>query len=167
MSELLVAGVTTLDILVIYVFIQARGRKVMLALWTAFLNLLLPLLGFLLGELSTTFFTDWSILLSGILLSLIGLHMLLQSSEEQTKFLAIHPALIAFVVSLDAFSVSVTLGMLQLNKFIFIIASCVLAFVFSLVALYFQHKLGIKNGERIRKFAGFTLLVIGILSTMR
>lgn len=165
-GELFAAGVTTLDILIIYVFLQVRGRRVVLALWTALLNMVLPLLGFFLGELSTELFADWSILLSGILLSLIGLHMLLQDSNDQTKMLAIPPAVVALFVSIDAFSVSVTFGMLQLNKYMFIIASGVFSFVFSLAALYFQKKLGVQNGKRIRQFAGISLLVIGIVSSI-
>ncbi len=166
LGEFFVAGITTLDILVIYVFLQVRGRKIILAFWTAFLNMLLPFIGFLLGELSTTFFAEWSVLLSGILLGLIGLHMLLQDDGEQTKMLMIPPAWLAFVVSIDAFSVSVTFGMLQLNRFVFIIASGLFSFLFSLIALYFQKKLRIKSGKRIRQFAGLSLLVIGIFSSI-
>ena len=59
MGELFVAGITTLDILVIYVFLKVQGRKVVLACWTALLNMLLPFLGFLLGEFSTALFADW------------------------------------------------------------------------------------------------------------
>lgn len=166
-GELFVAGVTTLDIIIIYVFLQVRGRKIVLALWTALLNMLLPLLGFYLGELSTEFFAGWSVLLSGILLSLIGLHMFLQDSDDQTKILAIHPAVIALFVSMDAFSVSVTLGMLQLNKLVFILASGVFSFVFSLAALYFQKKLGVRSGKRIRQFAGVSLFILGIVSSIQ
>lgn len=164
MGELFVAGITTLDILVIYVFLKVQGRKVVLACWTALLNMLLPFLGFLLGEFSTALFADWSILLSSLLLGLIGLHMLLEDANEQAKFLMIHPSLIAFIVSIDAFTVSVTFGMLQLNKAIFIISSGIFSFIFALIALYFQKKLKITNGKRIRQFAGVSLIVIGVLS---
>lgn len=164
MGELFVAGVTTLDILVIYVLLQVRGRKIIFALWTAFLNMLLPLLGFMMGEFTTMIFADWSALLSGLLLGLIGLHMLLEDVDEPSKMLKISPVFLAFVVSIDAFSVSVTLGMLQFNKFIFVIASGIFSLVFSLVALYFQKKLDIKKGKRIRQFAGLVLLAIGIYS---
>lgn len=164
LGELFVAGITTLDILVIYVFLRVRGRKIILVMWTALLNMVLPFIGFLLGEFTTAFFADWSVLLSSLLLGLIGLHMLLEDSDEQAKFLAIHPALIALVVSIDAFTVSVTFGMLQLNKMIFILSSGFFSFLFALIALYFQRKLRIKSGKRIRQFAGLSLLVIAVLS---
>lgn len=161
MGELFIAGVTTLDILVIYVLIRVRGRKIVFACWTAFLNMLLPLLGFMMGELTTIIFSDWSTLLSGLLLGLIGLHMLLEDVDAPSKMLKVPPIFLALIVSIDAFSVSVTLGMLQFNKFIFVIASGIFSLFFSLVALYFQKKLNIKKGKRIRQFAGLALLVMG------
>lgn len=164
LSELFAAGVTTIDILVVYVLLQVKGRKITLALWTAILNMLLPLIGFMMGEFSTIFFADWSMLLSGVLLALIGLHMLLEKADEPSKVFNLHPAILAFIVSIDAFSVSVTFGMLQLNKFIFITASGIFSFTFALVALYFQRKLNAKVGQRIQQFAGISLLVMGILS---
>lgn len=165
MEELIAAAVTTIDIFVVYVFLQVRRRKMLFVFWTAFLNCLLPFLGFMLGELSTVLFADWSILLSGILLSLIGLHMLLQEDDDHSKMLTVPPALIALIVSIDAFSVSVTLGMLQLNRLLFILASGIFSFVFALVALYFQKKLRITSGKRVRQFAGLSLFVIGVLSS--
>lgn len=164
MGELFIASVTTLDILVIYVLLEVRGRKIIFALWTAFLNMLLPLLGFVMGEFTTLIFSDWSMLLSGLLLALIGLHMLLEDVDEPSKMIHIPPVILAFIVSIDAFSVSVTLGMLQFNKFLFIFASGIFSLVFSLVALYFQKKLNIKKGKRVRQFAGLVLMLMGIYS---
>lgn len=166
-AELFAAGITTLDIIVVYVLLRVRGRRLVLALWTAILNMVLPLVGFMMGEFSTAIFADWSRLLSGVLLSLIGLHMLLQDNDDQPTILKVHPALIALLVSVDAFSVSVTFGMMQLNKLLFIAASGFFALFFSLAALYFQKKLGIKSGKRIRQFAGVSLLIMGILSCIR
>lgn len=167
MAELFAAAVTTLDIFVIYVLLQVKGRKIILALWTGLLNMLLPLIGFMMGELSTLIFADWSMVLSGVILSLIGLHMLLEDTDEPNKLLNVHPSLLALLVSLDAFSVSVTFGMLQMNKLLFVVASGMFSLCFALVALYFQKKLSVKGGKRIRRFAGVALLVMGILSSVR
>lgn len=164
LGELFAAAVTTLDIFVIYILLQVKGRKIILALWTAFLNMLLPLIGFILGEFSTLIFADWSMLLSGVLLGLIGLHMLLEDADEPAKLLNVHPFFIALLVSLDAFSVSVSFGMLQMNKFLFVVASGIFSLFFSLVALYFQKKLSVKSSRGIRQFAGASLIIIGILS---
>lgn len=164
MGEIIAALVTTLDIFVIYLFLKIRKHRFKLALWTALLNVSIPFIGFLIGQLSIKLFADWSTLLSSVLLSLIGLHMFLQDGETSFQIQLIPPAIIAFIVSIDAFSVSVTLGMLQFNKVLFLIASGVFSFIFSLIALYLQSKLRWISDKWIRKVAGFSLIIIGILS---
>lgn len=164
MGELFAAFVTTLDILVVYMLLRVRGRKLILILWTTFLNMLLPLIGFILGELSTFIFADWSMLLSGLLLALIGLHMLLEDADEPSTMVMIPPFLLAFIVGIDAFSVSITLGMLHFNKQLFVVASGFFAFLFSVAALFFQKKFSMVKGKRVRQLAGGVLLLLGIYS---
>lgn len=165
-GELFAAGITTLDIVVIYVLLQVKGRRLALVLWTTLFNIVFPFLGFLTGEFSTYLFSEWSTLLSGVLLGLIGLHMLLYNDNERSISTKIHPAFLALIVSVDAFSVSVSFGMLHFNRLLFITASGAYAFLFSIVALHFKHQLHIKDGRRLRQFAGVSLLVMGIFSCL-
>ena len=79
MAELFAAGITTIDVIVVYSFLQVKKGKFILALWTSFLNMVFPFLGFMTGELSAHIFTVWSSILSGVMLALIGIHMLLQA----------------------------------------------------------------------------------------
>lgn len=91
--------------------------------------------------------------------------MLLHDDDDEKNMpIKFHPAIIAFIVSVDAFSVSVSFGMLQLNKMLFIVASGLYAFIFSIIALHFKNRLGIKDGKRLRQFAGVSLLVMGVFS---
>ena len=113
MEEVFAASITTLDVIVVYALLQVREGKFLLALWTSFLNMVLPLLGFITGEISSSIFSDWSTLLSGVLLGLIGLHMLLQDDEVKPSTIKLHPALIALAVSIDSFSVSVSLNVID------------------------------------------------------
>ena len=57
------------------------------------------------------------------MLSLIGLHILLSDSEQPSVVNKISPFFLALIVSIDAFGVSVTFGMMQLNKWLFVLAS--------------------------------------------
>jgi manganese efflux pump family protein len=165
-NELFAASITTLDIIVVYALLEVKEGKFALAIWTSFLNMLLPLLGFITGEFSASFFASFSHLLSGVLLGLIGLHMLLEDNDAKPSR-KLSPALIAFAVSIDAFSVSVSFGMIHLNKVIYILASGIFAIIFSYIALTFKKRLGIKNGKRIRQFAGVVLIIMGIISAMQ
>lgn len=162
--ELFAAGITSIDVIVIYAFLTIRKGKLVLALWTSFLNMAFPLLGFITGEMSATIFTAWSSLLSGLLLALIGVHMLLQENGKTVSPKQVHPFLIALAVSLDTFSVSVSFGMLQMDKTLFIAASGLFSFTLAYSSLLLKSRLGIKNGNGIRRFAGIALLIMGILS---
>ncbi|WP_318617000.1 manganese efflux pump [Sporosarcina sp. YIM B06819] len=167
MVELIAACITSIDVVVVFAFLQVRNGKFKLALWTSFLNMVFPFLGFMTGELSAHFFAGWSSLLSGALLALIGIHMLLQDDEPGSTGKQLHPSLIAFAVSIDSFSVSVSFGMLQLDKTLFILASGILTFFLSYTALIFKGRMGLSGGKKIRRFAGFALLVMGVMSCFR
>ncbi|ARK22205.1 MULTISPECIES: manganese efflux pump [Sporosarcina] len=164
MIEIISAIVTTIDILIVYTFLQLRRGRLMIMLWTTILNMLLPLIGFYAGEWVMSYFVGWSHLLSGVLLSLIGLHILLADSEEQSIVEMISPFFLALIVSIDAFAVSVTFGMMQLNKWLFIMASGLFSFVFSGIAFLSAGRLRLINGTFIRRLTGIVFICIGVLS---
>lgn len=164
MLEIFAASVTTIDVVVVLSLLQLRKGRLILALWITFLNMALPFAGFAMGDWSANLFSVWSHLLSGVLLALIGIHMLLQDDDDSLLKRHLHPAFIALAVSLDTFSVSVSFGMLHLNKILFILASGCLSFFFSCLALYYGRFLNIKNGKLLRIVTGLALLAMGILS---
>lgn len=167
LGELFIAGITSLDVIAVYTFLQVKEGKLALALWTAFLNMLFPFLGFITGEFSSHIFWGWSTLLSGVLLGLIGIHMLLQDEDAEQSARGLHPILIALAVSVDTFSVSVSFGMLHMNKTIFIIASGLFTLILSYTALRYKRQFGVKNGKIVRRIAGVVLLVMGVMSCFR
>lgn len=164
MIEIIAAIVTTIDILIVYTFLQLRRGRLMIILWTTILNMLLPLIGFYAGEWVMTYFTGWGHALSSVLLSLIGLHILLSDSEQPSVVNKISPFFLALIVSVDAFGVSVTFGMMQLNKWLFILASGFFSVTFSAIAFLSTGRLRIINGTFIRRLAGIVFICMGVLS---
>lgn len=165
--ELVAAGITTIDVVAVYAFLQVKRGKFRLALLTAIFNMVFPFLGFITGEFSAHIFAGWSSLLSGILLGLIGIHMLLQDGDGGSPTGKLHPSFIALAVSIDTFSVSVSFGMLQMNKMLFICASGLFTLILSYAALRFKGRLGMKDGKMLRRFAGLALLIMAIMSFIR
>ncbi|MBY0221143.1 manganese efflux pump [Mammaliicoccus sciuri] len=164
MIEIIAAVVTTIDILIVYTILQLRRGRFMIALWTTFLNMLLPLIGFYMGEWTVHFFAGWGPLLSGVLIGLVGLHMLLDDGEQPSVMDKISPFFLALLVSIDAFTVSVTFGMMQLNKWLFIFVSGFFSFVFSIVALLSTGRIKLINGTYIRRITGIVFIIIGVMS---
>ncbi|CAM3135447.1 manganese efflux pump [Filibacter tadaridae] len=167
MIELFAAVVTSIDIIIVFMFLRIKKGKLVLALWTAMFNMIFPLLGFLAGELSAQIFTAWSTILSGLLLALIGIHMLLQTDEDNSSIGRMPPFLIALAVCMDTFSVSVSFGMLHMNKILFILASGFFSFTLGYGTLLFKRKVRMASGKGLRIFAGVALLAMGILSFVR
>ena len=161
--EIIAAGVTTIDILVIYTLLHVRKRKWLIALWTAFLNVAFPLLGFMAGEFSAQLFSEWSGILSSILLGLIGLHMILQEDDSGESKVA-GPLLIAVAVSLDGFSVSMSFGLMHLDKWLFIVSTGLMSLVLSYFALRANLTMTPRSRLVLRRFAGLVLIGMGILS---
>lgn len=162
MGELFAASITTLDIVIVYALINVKDGKFKLAMWTSFLNMLLPFLGFITGEFSAILFTGWSTVLSGVLLGLIGVHILLQ--DEQSSSIKLHPALLALAVSIDTFTVSVSFGMLHMDKVLFIMASGFLSFIFAYGTLRLKNGISSIRSKRLRQFTGVSFIVMGIIS---
>lgn len=163
MVEIIAAFMTTIDIIVIFSVLQVRKRKLVLALWTGFLNTLVPLIGFMLGEMTVSMFSVWSSMLSSFLLILIGIHMMIQDHHPQVSSIKLSPFFLAFIVSLDTLSVSVSFGMLQMNKLLFSAASGIFALVLSYCSLYIAIQLRVKNGKRLSQLGGIVFIVIGIM----
>ncbi|EGQ26664.1 MutG family lantibiotic protection ABC superfamily ATP binding cassette transporter permease [Sporosarcina newyorkensis 2681] len=164
MIEIIAAVVTTIDIVIVHTLLQLRRGRFMIALWTTFLNMLLPLIGFYMGEWTVHFFEGWGPLLSGVLIGLVGLHMLLDDGEQPSVMDKISPFFLALLVSIDAFTVSVTFGMMQLNKWLFIFVSGFFSFVFSIIALLSTGRIKLINGTFIRRVAGIVFIIIGVMS---
>ncbi len=167
MVELIAAGITSIDVVVVFAFLQVKEGKFALALWTALLNMAFPFLGFATGEFTSHLFADWSSLLSGLILALIGIHMLLQDEDPGSGGKQLPPAFIALAVSIDTFSVSVSFGMLHLDKTLFILASGIFSFFLSYIALVFKEKMGLGDGKIVRRLAGLALLIMGVMSCFR
>lgn len=164
MLEIIAATVTTIDILIVYTVLQLRRGRFMIALWTTCLNILLPLIGFYMGEWTVSYFQGWSQVLSGVMLGLIGVHILLDETDEPSLMEKVSPVFLALFVSVDAFTVSVTFGMMELNKWLFVFVSGVLSFVFSVIALLSTDRIPFINGDWIRRITGIVFIVIGVMS---
>ncbi|WP_240315744.1 manganese efflux pump [Sporosarcina sp. PTS2304] len=161
---MIAAIITTIDILIVYTVLRIRRGRLMIVLWTTILNMLFPLIGFYMGELAIQYFDGWSQLLSGVLLSFIGLHILLDDGTRPSMIKMISPFFLALLVSMDAFTVSVTFGMMQLNKWLFIFVSGFFSFFFSSIALVFSGRFRLIHGKYIRYVTGIAFIVIGVLS---
>lgn len=162
-QEILAGALMSVDVFILFSLVTYRKQMIaVIALWTAFLHMLLPLVGYFAGIVVQNYLEQASPYLSGILLILVGFQMMLSQSSQQAPLLS--PYLLAVLASMDTFSVSVSFGMLKLDRLIFIISSGLFSFFAVFIAQKIMLRYNFKNGSILLRLAGFVILLMGILT---
>lgn len=162
MQGILAGILTSVDVIGLYVLSPNVKYRLLLALWTAALHMLFPLLGFELGNYLVRFLLEWGQWISSILLFCIGMHLLLFSHRDEK--VTISPILLAVTASLDTFSVSVSFGMLNLEKTIFIISAGISALICAYGSLVIARRSQVFFGNKIQIMAGIVFIIMSILA---
>ncbi|WP_144512012.1 manganese efflux pump [Bacillus sp. FJAT-22090] len=160
--EILAGALMSVDVLILFSLVLYRKQIFTLAAWVASLHMLFPLIGYYAGTIVQTYLQYASPYLSGFLLSLVGLQMVLARSPKQAPLLS--PYLLAIVASIDTFSVSISFGMLKVEKLLFILSSGIFAYLAVFIAQKVIYKHAFLNRGIIIKLAGLVLLVMGIIT---
>lgn len=149
------------DVVALYLVATKVRAKLLLAFWTAFLHTIFPLIGFYFGEWLSLLFFNWTNAISSILLFFVGLQLLL--STKNIEFPAISLPILAIFASIDTFSVSLSFGMLSLQKYLFILSAGLSTFILSYMALSIaQNSMALKS-YLFKRIAGIILIVMSIM----
>ncbi|MGE8033418.1 hypothetical protein B1B04_00600 [Lysinibacillus sp. KCTC 33748] len=162
MQGILAGIITSVDVIGLYVLLPNVKYRFFLSVWTAALHMLFPLLGFELGSYLMRFLLEWGQWISSILLFCMGLHLLLFSRKDEK--VTISPILLAVTASLDTFSVSVSFGMLNLEKMVFIISAGVSALICSYGSLVIARKSQTLFGNKLQIITGIFFIIMGFLA---
>ena len=162
MQGILAGILTSVDVIGLFVLLPTVRYRFLLSVWTASLHMLFPLIGFELGNYIVHFLMDWGQWISSILLFCIGLQILLFSNKNEKRMIS--PILLAVTASLDTFSVSVSFGMLNLEKTIFIMSAGASAFICAYIALTIARKNEHILGANLQIIAGIVFIVMSVLA---
>ncbi|RKQ17782.1 manganese efflux pump MntP family protein [Ureibacillus endophyticus] len=162
MQEILTGLIVALDVVALYLLLPDVKKRFLLSLWTAILHMIFPIIGYNLGNWMLSILTQWSNLISSILLFFIGLQLILSTKNRQV--IAIPLVILAITASLDTFSVSISFGMLNLQKHLFIMSAGIWTFVLSYISLYLAKSHFPIKGAILKWIAGISLLTISILT---
>lgn len=162
--EILAGALMSVDVLILFSLVPYRKQVFTLAAWVASLHMLFPLIGYYAGALVQSYLQYASPYLSGLLLALVGLQMVLARSPKQVPLFS--PYLLAVVASIDTFSVSISFGMLKVEKLLFILSAGIFAYLSVFIAqkIIFKHSFLNQGRGLIMKLAGLVLLALGIIT---
>lgn len=128
---------------------------------------LMPVAGFYLGSLFSSFIDRWSGIISLIILGVIGINMIREGlsaqEEQQPKELTMKTLLVqAVATSIDAFAIGVSFAAGGANIWLSAPIIAVTTFILSLAAVSIGVKAGERLGHRAEILGGIILIIIGI-----
>lgn len=135
--------------------------------WFGLFQMIMPLLGFLLGSLFASYIESFDHWIAFVLLALIGANMIKEAfskeKEEHKNDLSFAKMFVlAIATSIDALAIGITFAILKTNMFIALplIGGC--TFLFSFVGAIIGHKFGEKYKSKATFAGGLILILIGI-----
>ncbi len=127
----------------------------------------MPLIGWAIGEIVSSYITHFSHWIAFGLLSIIGIKMIKESFEQEegssTNILTNRTLiLLSIATSIDALIVGITLGLLELPLLLSITVIGIITFILCFFGFLFGKQLAKIFGKRIEIFGGVALIAIGI-----
>ena len=140
--------------------------KYILSLIVGVFHFVMPLLGMFVGNVFLNFIKINPDIIVSIILSFIGLEMIISSFKEndEVKLMKFYEFfLFAFAVSIDSFSVGITLTDLGENVILSPIIFSLSSFIFTLLGLFIGNKIEKLLGKIATILGGGSLVIIGIV----
>ncbi|MEK4276694.1 manganese efflux pump MntP [Paenibacillus sp. FSL R7-0026] len=146
-----------------------RLRDVLrISIVTALFHIIMPLIGMYMGKYVSSLLGDITTYAAGGLLVLLGAHMVLNAFREGDTKLVDHRSLLGVVlfslsVSVDSFSVGVSLGMFSSDLILTVLAFGVCGGVMSVMGLLLGRRVSQNLGDYGEAIGGAILLAFGLL----
>ena len=139
-------------------------RSLKIAIYFGLFQMIMPILGYLIGNSFKDFITMIDHYVVFVILGLIGFNMITDNNDntydEKTDFKTM--IILAIATSIDAFSVGITLAFLNVNLFLSIFVIGLITFIICFIGVELGSLLGNKYQKRSAIFGGIILILIGL-----
>ena len=128
-------------------------------------QMLMPLLGFLLGNSLNGYIMKFNHLIAFSLLLIIGINMIKDTfiKEELDSNLTFKELFaLSIATSIDAFSVGLTFSLFKVNLLLAIILIGTITFILSFIGVFIGYKLGSKFNKLATLFGGIVLIILSL-----
>ncbi len=142
-------------------------KTIIISGYFGFFQMLMPIIGFLLGMGFSNLLENIDHWIAFILLSYIGINMIKESKSENEKLNDSTDVktmfILAIATSIDALAIGVTYAFLNVQNYFEIFATIgVITFIFSFIGVKIGNKFGDKFGNKAELTGGIILILIGI-----
>ena len=142
-----------------------KKQKYLLSSIVGIFHFFMPLIGLAIGSYILNFIKINPEIIVGIILIFIGFQMIAENFKEENEMKSmklIDLFLFAFAVSIDSFSVGLTLNMFSENYLFSVISFAICSFSFTLLGLTIGNKVQKSLGKIATSIGGLILIVIGV-----
>lgn len=143
-------------------------RAAWTGMWIGLFHMLMPLIGMILGQLLSTRFGEIAEMAGGLLLLLIGFQMILslmRTKDTRNEFVYVSDAsmlLFAFSVSIDSFSVGLSMGLFGAEMLAAILMFGCASMIMAWSGFYIGRKTGRYFGKYGEALGGIILFLFGL-----
>ncbi|MDP5276813.1 manganese efflux pump MntP [Chengkuizengella axinellae] len=168
---LIMAIALGMDAFSLGVGIGMRGIRLLdimkISIIVGFFHIMMPLMGMFTGKYVSTILGDVALIAGGILLVLLGLHMVYSSIRGEHAQPFDHSTLLGLIifslsVSIDSFSVGVSLGLFSTDIILTVLLFGLFGGTLSILGLLLGRSISLSLGEYGEAIGGIILLVFGI-----
>ena len=140
-------------------------QSILLSLSFSIFQMIMPLIGYFLGNSLNIYFMKYNKLIAFILLTIIGINMIRDSfiNEEYQNIINLKELIIlSFATSIDAFSVGITFSLFKINLFSTIIIIGIITFILCFIGVFIGKYIGNKFKNITSILGGIVLVILGI-----
>lgn len=140
---------------------------VKISIMNGLFHIIMPFLGMIVGRFLSSFMGDIAVTIGGVLLIFFGFHMIYSSlfGEDKVSWVSGTPwglLLFSLGVSMDGFSVGLSLGMFAVNTWLSLLCFGLFGFLLTACGLLLGRRLRGWIGQYGEAFGGMILLAFGI-----
>lgn len=142
-----------------------KKSRYVLSMTVGLFHFFMPIIGLCLGSYILNLIKIDPGIIVGLILIFIGFQMTFEDNEAENdinKFKIIDYLLFAFAVSIDSFSVGLTLNTISQNYLFSFVSFAICSFIFTLLGLSIGNKVKKSLGKIATSTGGVILIIIGL-----
>ncbi len=142
-----------------------KNKQYIISMTVGIFHFIMPLIGLIVGNKIISIFKIRPEILIFIILVVIGIEMVYETFKKKETIKIMHKLeilLFAFVVSIDSFSVGITLAKINKNYLLSALMFALTSSIFTLIGLKLGNKIETLIGKMSTVIGGIILIIIGI-----
>ena len=142
-----------------------KNKQYIISMTVGIFHFIMPLIGLIVGNKIISIFKIRPEILIFIILVVIGIEMVYETFKKKETIKIMHKLeilLFAFAVSIDSFSVGITLAKINKNYLLSALMFALTSFIFTLIGLKLGNKIETLIGKMSTVIGGIILIIIGI-----